>query len=146
MDGTTQFFAFALLIGIFAVYVWRQRRTISDGKALWWATVSEPIAYVSDDPFDETVTERAANARALLEAHGNQYLNRETDVWEFVYAATPQTPTRDFSLWQDIVRLEIIKRREAWRQQKAQWNEGAAKQQFAGQKVNAVEWDKPNSN
>lgn len=122
-----------LLCGLFAAYVWNQRRAIADGKAMWWATVSEPLHYVSDDPFDDTVSERAEAARKNLEAHGNKYLNREADVWEFVYSATPQTPTRDFALWQDAVALEIIKRREAWRQQKAQWNQGAANKYFAGQ-------------
>lgn len=142
MDGTT-LCAFALLIGLFATYVWRQRRTLADGKAMWWATVSEPRAYVSDDPFDDTVSQRAANARTLLEAHGNKYLDPQRDVWEFVYAATPQTPTRDFELWQDTVFQEIQKRREAWRQQKAGYNQEAAKQHFAGQ---AYEWNKTNPN
>jgi len=146
MPNDTWFWLFMLVICILCVVIWRNRRTVSDGKALWWATVSEPIAYVSDDPFDETVTERAANARALLEEHGNQYLNQDTDVWEFVYAATPQTPTRDFSLWQDIVRLEIIKRREVWRQQKAEWNGQAAKEHFGGQRPPTVEWDNSNQN
>ena len=122
-----------LLCGLFAAYVWNQRRAIADGKALWWATVSEPLHYVSDDPFDDTVAQRAEAARKNLEAHGNKYLNREADVWEFIYSATPQTPTRDFALWQDAVALEIIKRREAWRQQKAQWNQGAANVHFSGQ-------------
>lgn len=135
MDTQNWLILIALIIGIFAVYVWKQRRAISDGKALWWATVSEPIAYISDDPFDETVTERSANARALLEAHGNGYLNRESDVWEYIYSATPQHPTRDFGLWQDLVLLEIIKRRESWRKQKAEWNADAAKSAFAGQSV-----------
>ena len=135
MDPTNTILLLLLLCGLFAAYVWNTRRAIADGKAFWWATVSEPIYYVSDDPFDDTVTERAANARKLLEAHGNKYLNREADVWEFVYSATPQTPTRDFALWQDAVQLEIIKRREAWRQQKAQWNQTAANKQFAGQKI-----------
>ena len=136
MDTSTWLTLIALIIGIFCVVQWRQRRAISDGKAMWWATVSEPRAYISDDPFDDTVSERAANARALLKAHGNSYLNPETDVWEFVYAATPETPTRDFELWQDTVLHNIKLRREAWRQQKAQWNAEAAKQQFAGQTWN----------
>ena len=142
MDTGSWLSLIGLLIGLFGVYVWKQRREIADGKAMWWATVSEPIAYVSDDPFDETVTERAANACALLEAHGNGYLSRESDVWEYVYAATPQHPTRDFSLWQDLVLLEIIKRREQWRKQKMEWNGDAGKQQFAGQTI----YQKPSEN
>lgn len=118
---------------MFAAYVWLQQRKISDGKALWWATVSEPLHYVSDDPDDDNVVLRAEGAREKLRAHGNKYLNPEADVWEFVYSAMPQTATRDFAAWQDYVQLEVVKRREAWRMQKAQWNEGAAKRQFAGQ-------------
>ena len=122
-----------LVCGLFAVYVWSQRRAISDGKALWWATISEPLHYVSDDPDDDNVSVRAANARAKLAAHGNKYLNPEADVWEYVYSAMPQTATRDFAAWQDYVQLDVITRREAWRAQKVQWNSEAAKQQFGGQ-------------
>ena len=135
MDTSTWLTLIALIIGVFGVYVWKQRKDIRDGKALWWATVSEPLYYVSDDPYDVTVTERAANARDLLEAHGNGYLNRENDVWEYVYSATPETPTRDFSQWQDWALLDVIKRREAWRQQKAGYNQRAAQERFGGQTI-----------
>jgi len=128
-----------LLCGLFAAYVWNQRRAIADGKALWWATVSEPLHYVSDDPFDDTVAQRADAARKNLEAHGNKRLvynsqnPKDDDIWEYVYGATPQCPTRDFAQWQDWVLLDLLKRREAWRQQKAQWNQGAANVHFSGQ-------------
>ena len=137
---------FLLVIGIAAVYF--QRRKISDGKALFWATVSEPLHYVSDDPDDELVTVRATNARAKLEAHGNRYLrfNSEDpkldDIWEYVYGATPECPTRDFSQWQDWVTLDVQKRREMWRAQKMEWNRDAARQQFGGQTINT----QPSSN
>jgi hypothetical protein len=122
-----------LFIGLFGAYIHAQRRKISDGKAMFWATVCEPIAYVMDDPEDYAVSERAANARAKLVDHGNVYLSPETDVWEYVYSADPATPTRDFALWQDLVVQNIRQRREAWRKQKAEWNGAAAKEQFAGQ-------------
>lgn len=121
----------SIVIALAALYF--KKRAIKDGKDLWWATVSEPLYYVSDDPFDDTVSERAANARKYLEVHGNGYLSRENDVWEYVYGATPECPTRDFSQWQDWALLNIIKRREAWRQQKAGWNAEAAKEKFGGQ-------------
>jgi len=130
-----QILLFGLLLGLFGAYVFSTRRKIADGMAFWWATVSEPIFYVSGDPFDETVSQRAANARALLAKHGNGYLNREPDVWEYVYSATPETTTRDFSQWQDWVLLDVIKRREAWRQKKAENNLNAAKQHLAGQTI-----------
>ncbi len=141
MDNGTILLLFLLLIGCFTLYVWKQNKAISDGKAMFWTTVSEPLSYVSDDPFDTTVTERAQNARANLRAHKNGYLRvdqpdpKDDDVWEYVYSATPQTPTRDFALWQDMVLLEIVKRRELWRQKKAGYNPDAAKERFAGQTV-----------
>ena len=118
-----------------------RRQKIQDGKALFWATVSEPLHYVSDDPDDDMVTTRAANARAKLDAHGNAYLKynspnpKDDDIWDYVYGATPECPTRDFSQWQDWVVIHVAKRREMWRQQKAGWNDGAAKQQFGGQTI-----------
>lgn len=133
MGTTNTILLLLLLCGLFAAYVWNTRRAIADGKDLWWTTVSEPLHYVSDDPFDDTVGARAEAARKNLEAHGNRYLNREADVWEYIYGATPQCPTRDFAQWQDWVLLDLLKRREAWRQQKALWNQGAANRQFAGQ-------------
>ncbi len=136
MDATTPYLLLALVVGIFAVYAWNQRREIRDGKALFWATVSEPLHYVSDDPDDEAVTMRAKAAREKLIAHGNRYLKPDADVWEYVYSATPETPTRDFSMWQDWAQQDVLKRRDAWRQQKAQWNADAAKQHFGGQTIN----------
>lgn len=124
-----------LFIGLAVVYIRSQQRKIADGKAMFWATVSEPMAYVMDDPEDDAVTARAANARAKLVEHGNVYLNPETEVWEYIYSADPMNPTRDFSMWQDLVVQNIKQRREAWRAQKIAWNSEAAKQQFAGQKT-----------
>ncbi len=135
-----------LFIGLFVVYVRSQNRKIADGKAMFWATISEPIAYVMDDPEDYAVTERAANARAKLVEHGNAYLNPNADVWEYVYSADPMTPTRDFAMWQDLVVQNIKQRKEAWRAQKIQYNGEAAKQQFAGQRPPTVEWEQINQN
>lgn len=135
MDNSTWLTLFALLIGCFAVYVWKTRREIADGKAAWWANVSEPRSFVSRHPFDETVSECAAEARALLAKHGNRLLNPEADVWEYVYGATPETPTRDFDLWEDTIRLAITRRREEWRKQKMEWNGEAAKVKFGGQTI-----------
>ncbi len=129
-----------LFVGIATVYFILQRRKIADGKAMFWATVSEPIHYVSDDPDDDAVTSRAANAREKMKAHGNVYLRfdsedpKNDDIWVYVYGATPETPTRDFSQWQDWAQMDILKRREAWRQQKANWSPDAARQVFSGQK------------
>jgi len=90
-----------LFSALFVAYIIMQRRKIADGKAMFWATVSEPIEYVMDDPEDYGVTTRAANARTKLVEHGNVFLNPETDIWEYVYSADPMFPTRDFSMWYD---------------------------------------------
>lgn len=39
-----------LFSALFVAYIIMQRRKIADGKAMFWATVSEPIEYVMDDP------------------------------------------------------------------------------------------------
>jgi len=135
MDTTNWLLIIALLIGVICVILWKQKREIADGKAMWWATVSEPLDYVMDDIEDNGVTERAANARAKLRAHGNKLLTPETDVWEFVYRADPMTPTMDFSLWKDTTLLNIKQRREQWRKQKAEYNLAEAKSKFAGQSI-----------
>ena len=135
MDTLIGFLGCAVL---FLGYILLQRRKIADGKAMFWATVSEPIEYVMDDPEDYGVTTRAANARAKLVEHGNVFLNPETDIWEYVYSADPMFPTRDFSMWKDLVNQNVTKRREMWRKEKAGYNEGAAKERFAGQTKHAL--------
>lgn len=136
MDNETWSILLVLVVGGFATYLWRQKQVIRDGKALFWTVVCEPRAYISDDPYDATVAERAANARELLAVHGNVFLSPENDVWEYVYGATPETPTRDFEQWQDWSLANVLKRREEWRRQKAGYNHDAAKQHFGGQTIN----------
>lgn len=135
MDNGTWFLLVLLLVGVICVILWKQKREISDGVAMWWATVSEPLAYVMDDPEDFGVTARAANARAKLALHGNKLLSPNSDVWEYVYRADPMTPTMDFALWRDTTLLHIKQRTEQWRKQKAEWNLAEAKSHFAGQSV-----------
>lgn len=130
------------IIGIIAgagILIYRMyKHRIADGKAKFWATVSEPLFYISGDIEDETVTARAEYARQRLREHGNVFLNPDADVWEEVYGASTLTTSRDFSQWQDLVLLALTKRRERWRAEKLGYNQEAAKQQFAGQ---AFEWD-----
>ena len=126
---------FALLINLAGAYIWSQRRAIQDANAMAWATAAEPFEVISRHHADTTVSETAAYIRKQLEAHGNKYLNPETDVWEYVYSADIMTTstTRDFQVWKDLVLKDVINRREQWRAQKMQWNAEAAKQTFAGQ-------------
>jgi hypothetical protein len=131
MDTSTILCAAGLLIGL--AYVW-SRKTKADGRAFFWATISEPLDYRTEDIDDTTVIERANEARRNLKEHGNPYLN-DDDIWEYIYGATPGTETRDFSQWRDFVALDVVKRREAWREQKRKWNPDAAKHHFAGEKI-----------
>jgi hypothetical protein len=137
----------ALFAGLAGAYLWSQRRAIQDANAMAWATAAEPFEVISRHHADTTVSSEAAYIREQLKAHGNKYLNPETDVWEYVYSADNMTTstTRDFQLWKDLVLSDVINRREAWRTQKMQWNADAAKQTFAGQKTSEVVYEFDNA-
>lgn len=130
---------FLLIIGLVAVYLWHVNRVIQDADAMAWATASEPFEVISRYHADTTVTKEAAYIREQLKAHGNKYLNPANDVWEYVYSASHLTTSRDFQVWKDLVLIDVQKRREAWREQKRQWNESAAKEKFGGQTIYTVE-------
>jgi hypothetical protein len=131
---------FLLVLGIAAVYF--QRRKIQDADAMAWATAAEPFEVISRHHADTTVTTEAAYIREQLTAHGNKFLNPDSDVWEYVYSADVLTTSRNFQVWKDLVLIDVQKRREMWRAQKMEWNKDAAKQQFAGQTINT----QPSSN
>ncbi len=122
-----------LAIGLYLV--WSRRRAIQDADAMAWATAAEPFEVISRHHADTTVSECAAHIRAQLAAHGNKYLNPETDVWEYVYSADAITTSRNYQVWKDLVLHDVQKRREIWREQKRQWNQDAAKVQFGGQTI-----------
>lgn len=124
-----------LFAGLFSVYAWHVNRAIQDADALAWATASEPFEVISRHHADTSVTMEAEYIRKQLKAHGNKYLNPDTDVWEYVYSASHLTTSRNFQVWKDLVLIDVQKRREAWREQKRQWNENAAKEKFGGQTV-----------
>lgn len=129
-----------LIVGLFGVYVWHTRKAIQDADALAWATASEPFEVISRHHADTSVTTEAEYIRKQLKAHGNKYLNPDIDVWEYVYSASHLTTSRDFQVWKDMVLLDVLKRREAWRKQKMEWNEKAAKEKFAGQTIYTVDY------
>ena len=122
-----------LAIGLYLV--WSRRRAIQDADAMAWATAAEPFEVISRHHADTTVRVCAAHIRAQLAAHGNKYLNPETDVWEYVYSADAITTSRNYQVWKDLVLHDVQKRRELWREQKRQWNQDAAKVQFGGQTI-----------
>lgn len=132
---------FALIMGLFATYVWWQLRAIQDANAMAWATAAEPFEVISRHHADTTVSSEAAYIREQLKAHGNKYLT-DSDVWEYVYSADVMTTstTRDFQVWKDLVLKDVVSRREAWRAQKMKWNEDAARVTFAGQKPTQTEY------
>ena len=135
MDTNSTILLILLLCGLFAAYVWNNRRAIANADAMAWATAAEPFEVISRHHADTTVSSEATNIRQQLKAHGNKYLDPETDVWEYVYSADALTTSRDFQVWKDLVLIDVQKRREAWREQKRQYNQNAAKVHFAGQKI-----------
>lgn len=129
-----------LVIGVASVYF--RRRKIQDADAMAWATAAEPFVVISRYHNDKTVSSEAANIREQLRIHGNQTLrNPQTGGYEFavlehVYSADELTTSRDFNVWLDLAIIQVKLQREAFREQKRQWNETAAKQTFAGQNIN----------
>ena len=113
-----------------------RRRKIQDADAMAWATAAEPFEVISRHHADTTVTTEAAYIREQLAAHGNKFLNPDSDVWEYVYSADVLTTSRNFQVWKDLVLIDVQKRREMWRAQKMEWNKDAARQQFGGQTIN----------
>lgn len=113
-----------------------RRRKIQDADAMAWATAAEPFEVISRHHADTTVTTEAAYIREQLAAHGNKFLNPDSDVWEYVYSADVLTTSRNFQVWKDLVLIDVQKRREMWRAQKMEWNKDAALQQFGGQTIN----------
>ena len=126
-----------LFLVMWGASMYLRRRKIQDADAMAWATAAEPFEVISRHHADTTVTTEAAYIREQLKAHGNKFLNPETDVWEYVYSADLLTTSRDFQVWKDLVLIDVQKRREMWRAQKMEWNKDAAKVQFAGQTITA---------
>jgi len=127
-----------LAIGI-GVFIYRSySRKLDDAEALEWATRREPLVFISEHAFDETVEARAAEARKRLREHGNAFL-RDGDVWVYVYRVhvplLGQVTSTNHAQWQDTVWLEVTQRREQWRQTKAAWIKEDAGRIFGNQKT-----------
>lgn len=124
-----------LFLVMWGASLYLRRRKIQDADAMAWATAAEPFEVISRHHADTTVTTEAAYIREQLAAHGNKFLNPESDVWEYVYSADVLTTSRNFQVWKDLVLIDVQKRREMWRAQKMEWNKDAARQQFGGQTI-----------
>lgn len=125
-----------LILVMWGASLYLRRRKIQDADAMAWATAAEPFEVISRHHADTTVTTEAAYIREQLAAHGNKFLNPDSDVWEYVFSADVLTTSRNFQVWKDLVLIDVQKRREMWRAQKMEWNKDAAKQQFGGQTIN----------
>lgn len=121
-----------LILILWGASLYLRRRKIQDADAMALATAAEPFEVISRHHADTTVTTEAAYIREQLTAHDNKFLNPEADVWVYTYSADVLTTSRDFQVWKDLVLIDVQKRREAWRAQKMEWNQDAAKQQFGG--------------
>ena len=67
--------------GIIAWLVWSAKREISDANAMFWASYSQPLFYISRTPFDDSVLAQAEEAKANLLKYGNKWLNPDTDIF-----------------------------------------------------------------
>jgi len=123
--------------GIIAWMIWSAKREISDAQAMFWASVSEPLFFISRHAFDFDVVERANEARAKLVEHGNKWLNPENDVRCWVYASDIANPSRDFATFHELALKRALIEMEAFRVQKTAYSQTAAYAQFSQQKASA---------
>lgn len=134
-----------LIVGLFWVYAWHVNRAIQDADALAWATASEPFVVISRHHSDTNVTKEANYIREQLRKHGNSLLKTpgkddyKFAVIEHVYSADALTTSRDFNVWLDLALIDAQRQREAFRKQRLEWNESAAKEKFGGQTVYTVD-------
>ena len=137
-DYTLSFIlAILCLVGIIAWMTWSAKREISDAQAMFWASVSEPLFFISRHAFDFEVVAMANEARAKLVEHGNRWLDPEKDVRCWVYGSDIANPSRDFSTFQEIALKRALIEMEAFRVQKTAFSQTAAHAQFSQQKASA---------
>jgi hypothetical protein len=131
----TQILILGLLtaVGVIGWLVWSAKREISDAQAMFWASVSEPLFFISRHAFDFDVVERANEAREKLKEHGNRWLDPEKDVRVWVYGSDIANPSRDFSTFHELALKRALMEMEAFRVQKTAYSQTAAHVQFSGQ-------------
>lgn len=123
----------AILAGIIGWMIWSAKREISDAQAMFWASVSEPLFFISRHAFDFEVVAMANDARAKLTEHGNRWLDPENDVRCWVYGSDISNPSRDFATFQELALKRALIEMEAFRVQKTAYSQKAAHVQFSQQ-------------
>jgi hypothetical protein len=121
--------------GIIAWMIWSAKREISDAQAMFWASVSEPLFFISRHAFDFEVVAMADEARAKLAEHGNKWLDPEKDVRCWVYGSDISNPSRDFSTFHELALKRALIEMEAYRVQKTAYSQTAAHAQFSQQRA-----------
>lgn len=120
--------------GVIAWLVWSAKREISDAQAMFWASVSQPLFYVSRTPFDDSVVAQAEEAKVNLEKHGNKWLDPDNDIHCWVYRSDIPNPTGDFAIWDEISTKRKAEELESFRVKKTANSQTAAHVQFSQQR------------
>ena len=123
----------AILAGIIAWMIWSAKREISDANAMFWASYSQPLFYISRTPFDESVLAQAEEAKVNLLKYGNKWINPETDIFCWVYRSDISNPSGDFAIWDELATKRKEQAIEAFRVQKTAYSQKAAHVQFSQQ-------------
>lgn len=141
----TFFIAIITLIG-FVVIIYRAwDKAKDDAQAMYWASVREPLIFISETAFDTGLEARAKEARENLVKHGNKFLvhpNGQVDVWTYVYRVhmniltNVQALDATHSVWYDEAVRTAANRKAAWIAQRSEWIGNNAGRTFGGQIVN----------
>jgi len=131
-----ELFAILGVLGFVVFVINLIKRKEDDAAALEWATRREPLVFISEHAFDETVEKRANEAREKLKQHGNKFLS-DKDVWVFVYRVhvpiIGALQNANHAQWQEAVLRDVLLRREQWRQHKVGFIQNEAGRVFANQ-------------
>jgi len=119
--------------GIIAWLVWSAKREISDANAMFWASYSQPLFYISRTPFDDSVLAQADEAKANLLKYGNKWLNPDTDIFCWVYRSDIANTSGDFAVWDELATKRKEQAIEAFRVQKTAFSQTAAHAKFSQQ-------------
>lgn len=132
-------------LGLCAAIYRAWSRKIDDAEAMYWATVREPLIFLSEHAFDGEVEARAAYAKKMLVESGNKFLvspSGEVAVWCRVYRVhmgvllNTETVLKDHSRWYDLTAQAMANQKAQWIATRAEWIGDKAGQVFGGQRVN----------
>ncbi len=127
-----------ILFGLYVFVSRMMQRKDEDAMALYWATVSEPLVFISESAFDSGVQDRHKEAVERIKLHGNRFLT-EKDVWLYIYrvdipiVGDVRPIDMRHSIWYDQVLTTVARRKAEWRDMKAGYIGGHAGHVFGNQ-------------